>query len=210
MVASYLELLKKRYFGRLDQKADEYIRYAVEGAERMQSLILDLLNYSRVGAPSQPLQMVNSQTILDKVKENLKFALQESNAVLTQDPLPTLYADPVQLTELFQNLIVNSIKFRGSEPLRIHIAVSQNKDEWIFSFHDNGIGIDEQYHDRLFVIFQRLHDREKYPGNGIGLALCKKIVERHGGRIWLQSKLGWGTTFYFSIRKKLEHASNIV
>ena len=165
----------------------------------MQTLIKDLLAYSRVTTRGENPQPTDAQVVFDKTVANLRTAIGESGAVVTNDPLPTVMVDASQLGQVFQNLIGNAIKFRSQEPPRIHVAAEQKEKEWLFSIRDNGIGIDPQYHDRIFVMFQRLHGRKEHPGTGIGLAICKKIVERHGGRIWVESSLGKGTTFYFTI-----------
>jgi light-regulated signal transduction histidine kinase (bacteriophytochrome) len=205
MVASYVQLLARRYQGRLDADADEFIAYAVDGATRMQALINDLLAYSRVGTRGRPFEPTDCEAILDQALANLQVAIEESGAVVTHDPLPTVMADGTQLVQLFQNLIGNAVKFRGEQPPRIHISaqktseVSKTSEVWAFSVRDNGIGIDPEYHERIFMIFQRLHSREEYEGTGIGLAVCRKILERHGGRIWVESQPGKGSTFYFTI-----------
>jgi PAS domain S-box-containing protein len=199
MIVSYLELLERRYKGQLDEKADKFIAFAVDGATRMQTLINDLLSYSRVGTRGQNLETVDCAIIVQSVLTNLQVAIAQSNAVITYDPLPKVNADPSQLTQLFQNLISNAIKFRREEPPRIHIAVKCTDDKWLFSVQDNGIGIEPQYLDRIFIIFQRLHSRTEYPGTGIGLAVCKKIVERHGGTLWIESQPGQGSTFHFTL-----------
>ena len=199
MVASFTQLLGKRYRGKLDQDADEFIGFAVDGATRMQLLINDLLAYSRVGTRGKPFKSVDCQVILRETRDNLMKAIEESGAVITNDPLPTVAGDEVQLLQLFQNLIGNAIKFRGPEPPRIHVGAERRGQEWVFAIQDNGIGIAAEHQERIFSIFQRLHHRSEYPGTGIGLAICKKIVERHGGRIWVESQLGKGSTFFFSI-----------
>jgi len=199
MVASYTQLLAKRYKGKLDSDADEFIAYAVDGATRMQALINDLLTYSRVGTKGKDFKPIDCKTVLERTLDNLKKAVEESGAELTYEPLPTVMADDVQLGQLFQNLIGNAIKFRSEESPHIHISAERNEDKWIFSVGDNGIGIDPEFTERIFIIFQRLHKRRDYPGTGIGLAVCKKIVERHGGRIWVESKPEKGSTFYFTI-----------
>ena len=199
MVASYTQLLARRYKGKLDSDADEFIGYAVDGANRMQRLINDLLAYSRVTSQGKVFERVDCNGLLEEVLGNLRVAVEESRAVVTHDPLPTVMADGRQLGQLFQNLIGNAIKFRGEEPPQVHVSAERQTGEWLFSVRDNGIGVDPQYAERIFVIFQRLHNREEYPGTGIGLAICKKIVERHGGRIWVASQAGRGTTFHFTL-----------
>ncbi|PSB16612.1 histidine kinase [Phormidesmis priestleyi ULC007] len=202
MVISYLQLLERRYKHQLDASADEFIDYAVEGAERMQTLIRDLLSFSRVSTWGQPFTDVDTEKVLQRAIANLQLAIQENEAVITHDPLPNVTADATQLTQLFQNLVGNALKFRQAEAPQIHIGVSDdNAEETTFYVRDRGIGIESQYHDRIFAIFQRLHSRSKYPGTGIGLALCKKIVERHGGRIWFESQPMQGTTFYFTLSR---------
>jgi len=199
MVASYAQLLSKRYKGNLDADADDFIGYIVDGATRMQTLINDLLLYSRVGTRGKPFRETDCEAVLRCVLTNLQVAIHESGSLVTHDRLPTVMADRSQLEQLFQNLIGNAIKFHGPEAPRVHISAVETTTEWLFSVRDNGIGIEPEYHDRIFVIFQRLHNRTEYPGTGIGLAVCKKIVERHGGRIWLESQQGKGSTFYFTI-----------
>jgi light-regulated signal transduction histidine kinase (bacteriophytochrome) len=198
-VAGMLQLLQQRYSARLDARADEFIGHAVEGASRMQILITDLLALSRVATRGAPFQPTDCAAILRDALANLAVAIKESGAVITHDPLPTIVADPTQLTQHFQNLIANALKFRGDEAPAIHIGVKSPQDEYLFAVCDNGIGMESQYFERIFAIFQRLHTRREYPGTGIGLALCKKIVERHGGRIWVESQPGQGSTFYFSL-----------
>ena len=199
MVASYTQLLAKRYQGKLDSDADEFIAYAVDGANRMQILINDLLAYSRVGTKGKDFEMINCDTVLKNTLANLQKAIEENNVEVTNDPLPTVMADDVQLGQLFQNLIGNAIKFRRDNPPRVHITAGKNESKWVFSVRDNGIGIEKEYADRIFIIFQRLHGKNEYPGTGIGLAISKKIVERHGGRIWMDSEPGRGSTFHFTI-----------
>ena len=199
MVSSYTQLLARRYQGQLDAKANEFIAYAVDGANRMQGLINDLLAYSRVGTRGKAIEPTDCTAVLDQALANLKAAIEKSGAVVTHDPLPTVMADNLQLIQLLQNLIGNAIKFHVEKPPCIHVSAEQKGNEWVFSVRDNGIGIDPQYAERIFIIFQRLHTREEYPGTGIGLAICKKIVERGGGRIWVESELGKGSTFYFTI-----------
>jgi light-regulated signal transduction histidine kinase (bacteriophytochrome) len=200
MVASYTQLLAQRYQGRLDNDADDFIHFAVDGATRMQTLINDLLTLSSVGTRGAEPEPTNVEDALESALRNLEVALEQSEAVVTHDALPKAMADSGQLVQLFQNLIGNAMKFRGEEPPRIHISARQDGNDWVVSVRDNGIGIESQYADRIFVMFQRLHGREEYPGTGIGLAICKKIVERHGGRIWLESENGSGATFSFTLR----------
>jgi signal transduction histidine kinase len=200
MVSSYTQLIARRYKGKLDADADEFIAFAVDGANRMQRLILDLLAYSRVNTAGRQFEPTAMETVLKAALNNLTNAVKESQAVITHDPLPAVMGDDKQLAQLFQNLLSNAVKFGGAQPPRIHISAKQTDGEWLFSVRDHGIGLDPQYADRIFVIFQRLHTRAEYPGTGIGLAICKKIVERHGGRIWVESELGKGATFYFTMR----------
>jgi signal transduction histidine kinase len=199
MVASYTQLLAKRYKGKLDQDADEFIAFAVNGASRMQALIQDLLAFSRVDRQGQHFEPTSVETLLSYALDNLKGAIEDSQAVVTHDPLPVVMADERQFLHLLQNLLSNAIKFKGRESPQIHLSAERREKEWVFSVRDNGIGIDPQYSERIFVLFQRLHTNAEYPGTGIGLALCKKIIERHGGRIWMESELGQGATFYFTL-----------
>ena len=202
MVSSYTQLLAQRYRDKLDADADEFIGYAVDGANRMKKLINDLLAYSRVGTRGKDFKATNCKTVLDRVLDNLQLAIEDSGSVITHDSLPMVLADDLQLMQLFQNLISNAIKFRAKTTPKIHISAKKNNKEWLFSVRDNGIGIDMQYAERIFGVFQRLHGRGEYTGTGIGLAICKKIVERHGGRIWLNSLPGRGSTFYFTMPVK--------
>jgi len=199
MVTSYLQILERRYQGRLDPDADDFIQFAVDGALRMRTLINDLLTYSRVGTRGQAFELTSCRLAVDNAIANLQLAIEESGAVVTYGDLPQLRADPTQLTQLFQNLISNAVKFRSEAPCRVTIEASQKADAWLFAVQDNGVGLDPQYAERIFVIFQRLNNRLDYPGTGIGLAVCKKIVERHGGNIWVQSEPGQGATFYFTL-----------
>ena len=202
MVSSYTQLLARRYAGQLDAAANKYIAYAVDGANRMQRLIEDLLAYSRVGTRAKGFAPVDCAAVLDQALANLKASIEQSGAVVTHDPLPTVVHDKLLLVQLFQNLIGNAIKFHVEAPPRIHVSAEQKGDEWVLAVRDNGIGIDPQYAERIFTIFQRLHTNEEYAGTGIGLAICKKIVERHGGRIWVESHPGNGSTFCFTIPDK--------
>lgn len=199
MITGYTQLLAKRYHGRLDQDADEYIAYAVDGAKRMQTLINDLLAYSRVGTRGKEFTRTECEAILKTILTNLQVAVQESGAVITYDALPVVVCDGGQIGQLLQNLIGNAIKYRNSRAPEIHVGCKPEDGRWLFWVKDNGIGIDPEYAERIFAIFQRLHTREEYPGTGIGLAVCKKIVERHGGSIWVDSALGKGATFHFTL-----------
>jgi PAS domain S-box-containing protein len=200
MVASYTQLLARRYKGRLDSDADEFITFAVDGANRMQRLIQDLLAYSRVGTKGKDLLVTSSEEALQRAILNLRGAIADSGAMVTHDPLPAVMADETQLVQLFQNLIGNAIKYQNPGVPRIHIsAIKNGGGKWTFSVRDNGLGIDPQYFERIFVMFQRLHKREEFAGTGIGLAICKKIVERHGGEISVQSQPGKGSTFSFAL-----------
>jgi light-regulated signal transduction histidine kinase (bacteriophytochrome) len=199
MITSYLQLLQRRYQGNLDKKADMYIHFAVDGAARMQNLIIDLLEYSRVGRRDDKPESSDSKFILNKVLFDIKAVIKENNATISHDPLPEVMVDPTRMVQVFQNLILNGIKFRSEEAPKIHIAAEKKASEWVFSVQDNGIGIDPQYSERIFEIFKRLNSRDRYSGTGIGLAICKKVIERHGGRIWVESELGKGSTFYFTL-----------
>ena len=200
MVASYTQLLAKRYQGRLDTDADEFIAYAVDGCNRMQQMIRDLLAYSRAGAGEMECREISSELALQAALVNLRAAIDESHAVVTHDSLPAVTTDDTQLSQVFQNLIGNAIKYRSDDVPRIHVSsTTDGGKERIFSVRDNGLGIDPQYFDRIFVLFQRLHGREKFAGTGIGLAICKKILERLGGRIWVESELEKGSIFHFAL-----------
>ncbi len=201
MISSYVQLLKRRYGEDLDSDANEFIDFAVDGAERMKTLIQDLLAFSRVGTNGEEFQTISAQAILDEVLSNLEISINEKSAVITSDPLPELVVDRTQILQLFQNLITNAIKFSGDKTPELHIDVIDNYTEWLFCFNDNGIGIDEKYSEQIFVIFQRLHGIGEYPGTGIGLSIAKRIVERHGGRIWVESEPGKGSSFKFTIPK---------
>jgi len=207
MVASYTQLLARRYKGKLDSDADEFIGYAVDGATRMQQLINALLDYSRVGTRGKPFEPTSCEETFNQAIANLQAAITENGAVVTHDHLPTVVADATQMVQIFQNLISNAIKFHGEKKPEVHVGAERNGIEWIFSVRDNGIGIDPQYFDRIFVIFNRLHSRMEYPGTGIGLTICKKIIERHKGRIWVESQPGNGATFYFTIPSGREEKS---
>lgn len=200
MVASYTQLLSRRYKGQLDADADEFIAFAVDGATRMQTLIQDLLAYSRVGSKGKDLVDTSSEDALRQALANLHAAIDDSAAAITHDPLPRVLADETQLIQLFQNLIGNGIKYRRSGVPRVHVSADRPcGGQWIFSVRDNGLGIDSAYFDKIFGMFQRLHKREEFTGTGIGLAISKKIMERHGGRISVESQLGEGSTFRFAL-----------
>ncbi len=203
MVASFTQLLARRYQDKLDQDAKDFIQFAVDGATRMQKLIIDLLTFSRVGTRGQPFISTDTNIVLNNVLINLQTTIEETNATIIWDPLPVIIADESQMMQLFQNLISNAIKFHRKDiNPEIHISAEVKEEEWVFFVRDNGIGIDHQFFDRLFIIFQRLHKKDEYGGTGIGLAVCKKIVQRHGGKIWVKSEPGKGSTFYFTIPKR--------
>lgn len=221
MIASYLQLVERRYKPALGQEGREFLAFAVDGAKRLQSLIQDLLLYSRAGRHGDTFGPVDCEEVLQRALTNLKFAIEESAVKITHGPLPRVTGDPMELTQLFQNLLSNAIKFRGQNAPEIHVAAELKKsppsgkvseslaqglraaEEWCFAVRDNGIGIEPQYFERIFVIFQRLHTTDEFSGTGIGLAICKRIIERHGGRIWVESQLGKGSTFFFSIPQSM-------
>ena len=204
MVSSFARLLENRYKGKLDQDADDFINFAVDGANRMQVLITDLLAYSRVGRWSNEFKEVSSEAVLERALSNLKTVVEQRGAVVTRDPLPVMMGDDSQLAQLFQNLIGNAVKFCKDRTPHIHVSSERRGNKWVFSVRDNGIGIAPEYFERIFLIFQRLHGKQEYPGTGIGLAICRKVAERHGGRIWVESEPGSGSTFYFTIPMKRE------
>jgi light-regulated signal transduction histidine kinase (bacteriophytochrome) len=199
MISSYVKLLARRYQGKLDADADAFIGFAVDGADRMTRLIRDILLYARAGSESRALEPIDTNAALQTALTNLTVSIAESNAEVTCDPMPTVPAELTGLTEVFQNLIGNALKFRGEAPAKIHIAAVRWDGAWIFTVNDNGIGFDPATSRNLFQLFQRFHSSEEYPGTGIGLAMCKKIVERHGGRIWAESQPGKGSRFHFAI-----------
>jgi PAS domain S-box-containing protein len=202
MIGSYTQLLERRYGDKLDSDAREFMGFIVDGATRMKQLIEDLLAYSRVGTRGKELRPVSAQAALERALVNLRAGVEASGAEVTHDALPEVSGDDTQLTQLFQNLIGNAIKFRRTdEPPRVHVGAHDSGDEWRFSVADNGIGIERQYFERIFMVFQRLHTREEYAGTGIGLAICKKVVDRHHGRIWVESVHGKGSTFIFTLPK---------
>lgn len=201
MVTGYCQLLQRRYAGKLDSDADEFLQFVMGGVSRMQALIRDLLRLARLSAHEPVREPVDCNAVLEGVRLDLKAAIEESRADITSDPLPVIEGDATQIGQLFLNLLGNAIKFRGEQPPRIHVAVEEAPREWRFAVQDNGIGIEPRYHDRVFTIFRRLHGSEAYPGTGVGLSICKKIVEHHGGRIWLDPEVEAGTRFCFTIRK---------
>jgi light-regulated signal transduction histidine kinase (bacteriophytochrome) len=194
-----VQLLSRRYRGRLEQDGDEFIDFALEGTNRLKSLISDLLTYSKVGTSGREMSTIEMEKVFARVMETYQPIIEDCRGSITHDALPVVLADGEQMVQLLQNLVDNSIKFRSKEPPRIHIGARQMSERWLFFVRDNGIGIDPQYTDRVFVIFQRLHSRDDYPGTGIGLAICRKIIERHGGHIWVDSEPGKGATFYFTL-----------
>jgi signal transduction histidine kinase len=205
MVASYVQLIEKRYQDKLDSDGREFIEFAVDGAKRMRVLIEDLLAYSRITTRAKPFQSTDFEEVLETVTDNLQMVIRESGAQITHSPLPTVSGDVTQLTQLFQNLLSNAIKFRRDTTPEVHIHAEPQEDYWLISVQDNGIGIEAQHLDRIFLLFQRLHGRGAYPGTGLGLAICRKIVERHGGTIWVESETGSGSKFSFTIPKKEKH-----
>jgi signal transduction histidine kinase len=198
-VEGFVNLFSRRYKGKLDTKADEFIEFIIDGVKRMQGLIKDLLEYSQIGAKEIHWKPMESELAVTQALANLKTAIEESSAIVTYETLPRIIGDSSQMSSLFQNLIGNAIKYRKEEPPKIHISAERKGDKWLFSVNDNGIGIDLNNSARIFVVFQRLHTREEYEGTGIGLAICKRIVERHKGDIWIESEIGKGSTFYFTI-----------
>jgi light-regulated signal transduction histidine kinase (bacteriophytochrome) len=198
-IANFSEMLVTQYQGRLDEQAERHFGYIIDGAKRMQALINDLLSYSRVGRAELTLVPASLEEILKGTLSNLQALIQESGAEISYDPLPTLQVNPHQMGQLLQNLITNGIKFHDQRAPRIHLSARQEGQEWVIAVQDHGIGFDPQYVEGIFKVFKRLHSKEQYPGTGIGLAICKKIAERHGGRIWAESEPGRGATFYFTI-----------
>src|SRR5256884_6080798 len=199
MVAAYTQLLAERYQGKLDEQADKYIHYAVDGAKRMQTLVQDLLAFSRAGRQHSEVKETDCNVMVELAIANLQVATRESGAQITYDHLPVVLANSSQVPQVFQNLIGNAIKFRGPKTPQIQITAERQENEWVFSVADNGIGIAPEYCQDIFVIFKRLHTRTEYPGNGIGLALCRKIIEEHAGRIWVTSQEGSGSTFKLTL-----------
>jgi len=206
-ITSYCQMLQERYVGRLDEEADEFLNGAVEGSRRMKQLVDDLLEYSRITSSPAPPSSVSSELALAEASKNLLTEMREAQAELTSDQLPVVVADATQLMQVFQNLLSNALKYRGEAPPKIHVSCQETAEEWIFSVRDNGLGIEQRQYARIFQIFQRLHPARTHPGSGIGLAICKRIVEQHGGRIWVESKPREGSTFYFSIPKAHDRGS---
>lgn len=200
MIGSYMTLLKQRYQGKLDRNAEDFIDYAVDGASRLQHMINDLLIFSRVQTRGKELVLTSAESAFANATENLAYSISEAKAIITNDPLPRVLADATQLTMLFQNLLSNAIKFHVQDSPRIHVSVESINDQYRFCVQDNGIGIDPEFFDKIFLIFRRLHTRDEFPGTGIGLAVCKRIVSRHGGQIWVESQKGQGSRFYFTLR----------
>jgi signal transduction histidine kinase len=199
IISSYLQLLSRRYSEQFDEDGQRFIHYTVDAADRLRELIDDLLAYSRVGTQGQPFTPTDCEVVLQEALINLQLVIEENSAVITYDPLPTVMGDTTQLRQLFQNLLGNAIKFHSDKPPHIHIGSRRETGHWLLWVQDNGIGLDPKFAERIFAIFQRLHNRGDYPGTGIGLTICKKIVERHNGRIWVESQPGQGTTFYFTL-----------
>jgi light-regulated signal transduction histidine kinase (bacteriophytochrome) len=202
IVSGYLELLKERYHGKLDPEGDHFLRYAMEGTVRMQKLISDLLLYARAGTEAGNMQATDCETVLDLALSNLGLNVDGQGALVTHDPLPVVLAAEPQLVQVVQNLLSNGIKFHSKERPSIHVSAQRKGGEWLFSVRDNGIGIDAKDTQRIFAMFQRLHSSDDYPGTGIGLAVCQKIIERHGGRIWVESQPRRGATFYFTLPER--------
>jgi light-regulated signal transduction histidine kinase (bacteriophytochrome) len=198
-IANFSDMLVHKYQGRLDEQAERYFGYIADGAKRMQALINDLLSYSRVGRAELHLIQAPLEDILKGTMDDLQVLIKENQAEISHDPLPTLKVNPYQMGQLLQNLITNAIKFHGDHPPRIQLAARQEGREWVISVRDEGIGFDPEYAEGIFKVFKRLHAQGEYPGTGIGLAICKRIVERHGGRIWAESEPDRGSTFYFTI-----------
>ena len=204
MVSSYLQLLDRRYKDKLDSDAEDFINFAVDGAQRMHNLIADLVSYSRINTRENAFEPTDLNQVLDRALAAASESTRGSTAVITHDALPTLIADSVQVEQLFGHLVDNALKFQNSKRPRVHIGAEHRSSEWVFFVRDNGIGIDPELADRIFQVFQRLHGRGDYPGTGMGLAICRRIVERRGGRIWVESEPGKGSTFYFTMPQRLE------
>lgn len=204
-IGVYSQLLAERYRDQVDEEVQEFIGYITDGVERTQALITDLLQYSRVELQNKAMTLVNCNELCDRVLQDLQLRIEETNAQITHDLLPTVWADSRRIAQVFRNLLSNALKFHGAQPPRVHVSAARKGGEWYFTVKDNGIGIDPQFHERIFLIFQRLHLRQDYPGTGIGLALCKKIIEQHGGSIWVESRLGEGATFIFTLPVEQNH-----
>ncbi|MDH3582994.1 MAG: response regulator [Phycisphaerae bacterium] len=198
-IGSYCQILHDRYRGQLDDQADQYIDFVVDGVSRMQVLIRDLLSYARLDTHGRPFESVDCNAVVDDTLQQLKSSVEDSQADVQRAELPVLMGDRSQLTQVFQNLISNAIKFRGNGPPKVAIGVEEGDGNWVFYVRDDGIGFDPSQHDQLYGMFKRLHTRDEYPGTGVGLALCRKVIQRHGGRIWAESEPGQGSTFYFTI-----------
>jgi light-regulated signal transduction histidine kinase (bacteriophytochrome) len=199
MITSYIQLLERRYKNNLDNNANDFISYIVDGANRMKQIINDLLALSRLNSRGKEFKLVNIEKVIKNIVDDLESLINENGAKIICDYLPEIIVDETQMVQLFQNLIINAIKFRRNDPPIIKITARKKEIEWEFSVQDNGIGIKQEYYKKIFMIFQRLHSKEEYKGSGIGLAVCKKVVERHGGRLWVDSKFGEGSTFIFTI-----------
>jgi len=191
------------------EDANDFINYAVDGATRMQNLISDLLIFSRVGSRGKPFKTTDMNVVIENILDNFRHLIKETNSMVIYDPLPIIEADESQMIQLFQNLISNGIKFRGEKDPIIHVTAEIKADKWIFAVKDNGIGINTKFFDRIFIIFQRLHKKNEYGGTGIGLAVCKKIVQRHGGKIWVDSEFGNGSSFHVSIKKRKQERNSV-
>lgn len=203
MISSYTQIIARKYGNKLDEKGHQYIGFAVDGAQRMQALINGLLDYSRVGSRGAELQAVDMNKVMDTVMTNMHVSAERARATITVGEMPPVLGDEQQLVQAFQNLLSNALKFRGEKTPEIEIGVRRKKKEYVFSIRDNGIGIDQRHFERMFVVFQRLHTREEYAGHGIGLAITKRIVERHGGRMWVESAPGQGSTFFLTLQGDL-------
>ena len=202
MITSFLQLLERRYSDQLDEDANEFIGFAVDGAKRLDAMINDILIYSKVSNKDRNLTTIDFNEVIKEVYVNLADSIEKTNAEITYDSLPSIITDKQLMTQLFQNLISNAIKYRSEETPKIHISIKKEKTQYLFSIKDNGIGIDQKHLERIFTIFQRLHSNSEYEGTGIGLAIAQKIVHQSGGEIWAESKLGIGSTFYFTIPTK--------
>jgi light-regulated signal transduction histidine kinase (bacteriophytochrome) len=209
MVSSFSQLLERKYKDELGKDADDYIDFIVEGSHRMKNLIDDLLIFSRLNTEFKEFKFTHLNKLLENVLFNFKSVTEGSKVQITHDPLPNIYCDETQISQLFQNLISNAIKFRSDEALKIHISSQDSGNNWLFKVSDNGIGIDQEHQDKIFNVFKRLHTRDKYEGTGIGLAICKRVVDRHGGQIWVESELGKGSTFCFTIPKNKFNVLNL-